>query len=337
MSTFVLKLIAVASMITDHCGYTFWLLGAEFMTPKMYILWRSVGRVAFTVYAFLIVNGFEKTRDRKKYLGRLLLFAAISQIPFTLASCRANYGPVPGSGGFEINFLGAENLLLIIPFAVYIWLEGFDRTALSMGAALLLSCFTLSAGGLTLMDGHMNAFYTLACALALICCADMLREENEKLRWYHKAAAVLALVSVLLTVQRRSDYSLMGVLLIFILYVFRNSRNSQALALCLWCIWEYLLKNSCAASAAGAVTVILLMLLMRNKSRYLQAAAIPLWGAVMYLLFGRVTAFAVAGSLGASLLLLYNGERGRSMKLGFYIIYPAHLLALGLINAFLCQ
>lgn len=73
MSTFALKLTALICMLLDHIG---------FLTGSMFL--RCVGRLSFPIFAFLIARGFEHTRDAKRYMLRLLLFSALSEVPFDL-------------------------------------------------------------------------------------------------------------------------------------------------------------------------------------------------------------------------------------------------------------
>ena len=74
MSVFIMKLIAVTSMVIDHLGY---FLFPRFTSQTVYFIMRSIGRTAFPIYCFLIVNGYEKTHDVKRYLSRLILFALV--------------------------------------------------------------------------------------------------------------------------------------------------------------------------------------------------------------------------------------------------------------------
>lgn len=52
---------------------------------EIYSVGRAVGRIAFILFAYLAVEGFCHTRNRKDYLLRLGSFAFLSEIPFDLA------------------------------------------------------------------------------------------------------------------------------------------------------------------------------------------------------------------------------------------------------------
>lgn len=80
MSGFWLKIIAMVTMLIDH--------SAAVLLPydsPIYFVCRSIGRLAFPIFCFLLVEGFLHTSNVKKYLLRLGAFAFISEVPFDLA------------------------------------------------------------------------------------------------------------------------------------------------------------------------------------------------------------------------------------------------------------
>ena len=77
MTSFILKIIALTTMIIDHTGAMFpHYFGFEF---------RVIGRVAFPIFVFLLAEGFRHTRSPQKFLVRLGVFAIISEPFFDLA------------------------------------------------------------------------------------------------------------------------------------------------------------------------------------------------------------------------------------------------------------
>ena len=76
MSSFVIKIIAAASMLIDHMGLL--------LFPQ-YRFMRILGRLAFPLYAFCIAEGFYYTRDRKRYFLQIFVLGLLCQIVYFIA------------------------------------------------------------------------------------------------------------------------------------------------------------------------------------------------------------------------------------------------------------
>ena len=99
LSGTALKYIACGTMLLDHIGASCIENGFFSSTPvpaaltRLDIVLRLIGRIAFPIYCFLLVEGFVHTHDVKRYIRRLLLFGLLSEVPFDLAFFRTPFAP----------------------------------------------------------------------------------------------------------------------------------------------------------------------------------------------------------------------------------------------------
>jgi len=92
LSSSQLKIIAMISMLIDHVG------GSLF--PQFIIL-RIIGRIAFIIFAFELVEGFYHTSNFYKYFLRMLLFGLITEPFFDFAIFNTWYYPQYNNVMFE--------------------------------------------------------------------------------------------------------------------------------------------------------------------------------------------------------------------------------------------
>ena len=85
-----LKLLACLSMLLDHTGA---ILVAQILRSgagglffrELYTMLRTIGRMAFPIYCFLLAEGVHHTRDPRRYGLRLLIAVFLAELPFDLA------------------------------------------------------------------------------------------------------------------------------------------------------------------------------------------------------------------------------------------------------------
>ncbi len=101
MTSFKLKIIAIITMVCDHLGDALF----SVVSPLNFI-----GRMAFPIFAFQISEGYIHTKNIKRYLLRIFVFAIISQIPFYLFIHK--FFGKSGLNIFFTLFLGLISILL---------------------------------------------------------------------------------------------------------------------------------------------------------------------------------------------------------------------------------
>lgn len=101
-----MQVIAMLTMLIDHIGYIFF--------PDE-MGWRIIGRIAFPIYCYGLVQGHIHTKSRPRYLMRLLLIAVIAQIPYNMALD-------PGGWNVVFTLLLSAIVLLILDKLPSLWL-----------------------------------------------------------------------------------------------------------------------------------------------------------------------------------------------------------------------
>ena len=83
-----IKYIAVFTMLLNHVANIF-LQPGTFACEAL----KDIGYFTAPVMCWFLVEGYRYTRSVKKYAGRLLIFAVISQLPYYLAFARIHLAP----------------------------------------------------------------------------------------------------------------------------------------------------------------------------------------------------------------------------------------------------
>lgn len=153
-----LKIIAYVTMLIDHIGavivirllQNYHSLNLPISFENLILFYkglRLIGRIAFPIFCFNIVEGYLKTRDVKKYMLRLLIFAFISEIPFDLAL-------------FQVPFFWDYNNViwnLLIGLICIFWSEKLARN----NQFLTVAIFALGAVLATVIKSDYNYFGVL--------------------------------------------------------------------------------------------------------------------------------------------------------------------------------
>lgn len=239
MSTFVLKLIAFGSMLVDHFAVTlFDVSGLVPGTPEMRILYRvlrGIGRIAFPIFCFLIVQGAIHTKSKWRYAVRLGLFALISEIPFNLAIRGVFFQWHPASIDFSALF-------------------SFSMEGINAWKGLFAGT-------------NQNVDFTLLLGLLAVYFMQWCGSWSGKKRYLGYAlSALVAPVLGLFALFFRTDYSLGGVVQVAIMGI---------LVLPLDRIKPGLAENPVFRAGIAALAIVTLCLIESNQFELIALASVP--------------------------------------------------------------
>lgn len=274
-----LKIIAIVTMLIDHTA-------AVLLHNNM--IMRAIGRIAFPIFIFLLIEGAIHTKSKLKYALRLSLFALLSEIPFDLAF---------NGGAF---YFGYQNVFFTLAIGMFM-IIGFDLVEQNKIPALIkkiLFALGLFAPAATILFLYGNVFLNMKKNF------DLTR--NLSLNFiYISMFVIIFLLTILYLFLTKSK---LGKEALF-------SSSIDLLFLSLGVVVAMLLKTD--YSAMGILAIATMYLLRNRKTESF------LFGCLILILFQPFELPALIGLIPVS---KYNGERGLKLKYIFYIFYPAHLL-----------
>ena len=244
---YTLKLLAIIGMVLQHTA----IIISDLIPQPLQWPMHVAGGLTFPIMAFMLVEGYNKTSNRKKYSLRLFAFAVISQIPYML---------------------------------------GFRAWAL-------------------------NIMFTLLFGLLLFMLYDKLRER--RLQWLFWIVFVIYTIASLFFL----DWGLFGPVMLLLYHIIKNDGLRR---------WLPGVIIGAAMLVMGFLSVMTFTAIETLTPEMAEMLGIDdIEQVLTKVKFGL--AFAVGIFIPALLLRKYNGQRGKSMRYLFYIVYPAHLLILALI------
>lgn len=226
MNGFTLKLLALVLMIIDHCGLVL------FAGTSLYLPCRLLGRISFPIYAFLITEGYVHTHSVKKYAGRLLVFAILSEIPFDYAFFRTPF------------YMGYQNVFftLVLGLGALVCLDG------ALGRSGRIKASEMAAGN--------NGKSELS--------AGELWEQT-----MHKSniSKILLIVIMIIAELTYTDYGAFGVLIIVLFYLFRDQKVKCMVSVAAALI-TYGFLGGFYIEGFGAIALIFILLYNGKKGQY---------------------------------------------------------------------
>lgn len=195
LTSSTIKIIAIVAMFIDHFtavfigGYMASLPEESDILTYVYIAFRGIGRFAFPIFCFLLVEGFTHTSNLKKYIRNLLIFALVSELPFNIAFSNCLFDP------------SYQNVFFTLLIGI---------TALAIIKYL--------PSKLTIKEEHQKIAYTIICMLATAACAAL----AQLLKTDYGAEGVICIVLMYLLRQYKTISFTVGVIFLTIMNYFEG-------------------------------------------------------------------------------------------------------------------
>ncbi|NDO47288.1 TraX family protein [Clostridium sp. MD294] len=293
MNITIIKLVAAFTMLLDHIAEVFGMAGWWFFDGEML---RNIGRIAFPLFAFAVVNGWYHTKDKCKYFSKIALFAAISQIPYSLAFRTTN--TIPLEAGEKLYYIGLSYKWYVLLFFVVIILLNYcfmkknnialEKYHIMLFLLLLFYSVEIKINGIWILYDELNVLNTFLCGLLILHHYEYIKKNS---------------------IDKKCVYSVINSMMFVLLCFYRADYG------------DYF---------AGIALVLLLYFTYHKK--LMSSIVIIIWAFVLYAVVCANLKNALFAMLSIVFVLLYNERKLPRLKNFFYIWYPFHILLIGIVN-----
>lgn len=254
LNVFQLKIIAIISMAVDHIAV---MLGTNYI---YYMPMRTIGRISYPIFAFLIANGWNKTKDKTAYISRVMIFAAVSAIPHMILFGRGK------SMGFFNNGIAILYIIVFVCFMLFFAVNANKNKIMCIIFSAIYFFFPF-------FTGRRNVLYTFTYSMFVILFVEKIKKGFTK---KGEATIITAITSVfdkkdillipmiLAPALISGEYGFIGALLIVLLNMSKNDTVS-AILIILWGIYEYVIRLSNITYFIPVVFAGLLCLMYNGK------------------------------------------------------------------------
>jgi len=284
-----LKILAIVTMLIDHTGYVL-------VTHNFYLnfIMRSIGRIAFPIFVFLLIEGATHTSSKFKYALRLSLFAILSEIPFDLAFHK------------ELFYFGYQNVFFTLAIGMFMIIVFESVSKISFSNFFI---YVFSFLGFLSPTAFLMLFYRKAILYQIRLLFKNINI-NSVIFYFILIIAFLLFTSFYFLFKKNSHGFLAAQ---------KACINLGVLTLALFLV--YILKTDYSELGILTITAMYTLRSKKTQSFFL--------GCLVLIFF---MPFEIPALLGLLPVSQYNGARGLKLKYAFYIFYPSHLLILYFIS-----
>lgn len=300
MSSTYLKILALIFMTIDHIGA---------MIPGMPICFRWIGRLSAPIFLFCVIEGMQKTNNRKRFWLRMYLCSIGMAVMNTIINYLMPEQPVLEDDIFFV-YVSIMSYVFILEWSLNKF-HSIKRGIFLIVAWQLIGELILLAVGFSVIGN--TAIYNSLIRVILGCCSS----------WGENTVFVILGVLLYWTRDNKKSFFLIYILMSFVPSLLRQTAILEKSVGYFLRMLEYKVgMPEIIIFILEYILVLLFSLLGVGENIIRNYAIDDIWMInYQWMMIAAISFF-----------LLYNGKRGKGFKFFFYLYYPLHILLLAFIR-----